>query len=156
MHTEERRPQVDRLWKGFLSAAGQQHRVRDFLEALRQVVVPVAPLVTRVRRPLANAPAAARIVAESSALDGQLRWRFTEEESGALKGVIVSSSVEPLRGASVSLKTDPPRAVVLVESSGELRAEFVIAKDEWRRLARGPVIDKVVFPDGEVVTLPSG
>jgi hypothetical protein len=155
MNSEDRRSHVDRGWEGFVRAAGR-NRIGSIVAGFCDILVPGRRLATRGGPPVtagaqpedsAGSPA----VGEGSTPDGRLAWRFTEEKSGGLRGLIVCSDVESLRGASIWLNTNPPRPVTLIESAGELRAELTVSLDEWSRLARGPIVQKVVSADGDVI-----
>lgn len=144
-NSEELRPRIDRLWKGFVAAAGAQHRFREALADLCRLAVPMWQ-TTR-----GDVTRSARVVDEHAAGETLLNWRLTEEPSGDLKVVITSREVDVLRGASVVIATRPQRMIALVDEGDRVHVEFVIPQEEWRRMARTPLFARIVLADGDVI-----
>lgn len=174
LDTAAGREQLDRLWKVFLSAArtatAQDGTVaasvpagrvlmRALLKELWTLLFPqpwtsTMPATADMAGASVGSEAFGRVTRGMTA-DGHLRWRFVRLDSGDLLAVFSSASSD-LAGATLGLNTDPPRGVVLTRIVDGCMAEAVIPREEWDARAGSPLIERVVFSDGEVVTSDEG
>jgi hypothetical protein len=144
MNTEERRPQIDRLWNGFARAARGRRPLTEILAALSAIRVPALQTLRSA------APVVLRevVVDAGASADGQFRWELTKSgTSPTLSGWITCVDDERLHGATIYLNSRPSRPIVLQPVGDELKATFTIEERDWNDMRDGKMIERIVLAD---------